>query len=290
MTDDRSPADDEIVSAYLDGEATADEVARVEGDPSLRARAAELRAVADQVGQVAPAPAAVRDRHLDRAREELLAAAPASAEVTHLATARARRSRAVVLGAVAAVLVIVLAAGLLPRLVDEEPEQLARVATSDEPAAPAEDPATALLEDEADADAGSGASPSTTLAGVDPRSRDADAGEAAPAGAPPPDLGTFGDRAELEAALAQAVDAHPPAGAAETFAVATTPCTAGVLGDDRELTDLVYAARAELAGQPVEVLLFRTSPASAANGPLRLYLVDPATCTPIADGVHTVGG
>ena len=60
-------------------------------------------------------------------------------------------------------------------------------------------------------------------------------------------------------------------------------------GQDPELVDLVYAARADLAGAPLEVLVFRTDPTSSANGPLRLYLVDEATCTPIAGGVETLG-
>ena len=39
--------DDELVSAVLDGEATADERSRVAADPALSARLAEFAAVAD---------------------------------------------------------------------------------------------------------------------------------------------------------------------------------------------------------------------------------------------------
>jgi hypothetical protein len=45
---------DELVSAVLDGEADASERARVEADPVLRARLAELRAVRDQVAAEVP--------------------------------------------------------------------------------------------------------------------------------------------------------------------------------------------------------------------------------------------
>jgi len=47
--------DDELVSAVLDGEATAEERARVAADPVLSARLAEFTAVAEAVGApVAP--------------------------------------------------------------------------------------------------------------------------------------------------------------------------------------------------------------------------------------------
>jgi len=53
-----SPDDDEIVSAYLDGEATVEERALVEADPRLRARADELRrnatSIRDEPGPAAP--------------------------------------------------------------------------------------------------------------------------------------------------------------------------------------------------------------------------------------------
>ena len=57
MTDPTPSPDalDELVSAVLDGEADAAERARVESDPALRARLAELRAVRDKVAaEVAP--------------------------------------------------------------------------------------------------------------------------------------------------------------------------------------------------------------------------------------------
>ena len=44
MADDQQPDAAELASAYLDGEATADERARVEADPILLAEVERLRA------------------------------------------------------------------------------------------------------------------------------------------------------------------------------------------------------------------------------------------------------
>jgi len=61
MSDERLH-DDELVSAYLDGEATPAEVAEVEASDALLARVEELRAVRDAVAEpVVPLPAAQRD-------------------------------------------------------------------------------------------------------------------------------------------------------------------------------------------------------------------------------------
>ncbi len=50
------PADDEIVSAVLDGEGTADEVARVLAEPRLAARLEVMRGVAVATGAAVPTP------------------------------------------------------------------------------------------------------------------------------------------------------------------------------------------------------------------------------------------
>ena len=77
MTDLTPDPDDELASAYLDDEVTADERARVEGDPVLQARVARLQA----------------------ARDELVAAAidfpSATARRRSAAAGRCRRTRAV---------------------------------------------------------------------------------------------------------------------------------------------------------------------------------------------------
>lgn len=73
MTDSPSPADPgpvdpdvELASAHLDGEAGADERARVE-DPAIAAHLAAFGRVAEQVRDVPPPPAGLLDDHVTRA-------------------------------------------------------------------------------------------------------------------------------------------------------------------------------------------------------------------------------
>ncbi len=61
MTEDEL---DLLASAYLDGEATSEEVALVERDPELQARVEELRAVAEQLSVTAPPSAQLKEQHL----------------------------------------------------------------------------------------------------------------------------------------------------------------------------------------------------------------------------------
>jgi len=85
---DVSPSDDELVSSYLDHEATPEEVARVETDPRLIARAEEMRAAITFVTTPPPVPEA----DLDRIRATAVAAfTPVAAPVVDLAAARAKR-------------------------------------------------------------------------------------------------------------------------------------------------------------------------------------------------------
>lgn len=66
MTDDEL---DLIASAYVDGEATPEEVALVERDPDLRARVEAMRALAREVSRPLSLPApAVMEQHLTAAR------------------------------------------------------------------------------------------------------------------------------------------------------------------------------------------------------------------------------
>ena len=56
---------DDLLSAYIDGQATPEEVARVEADPELRAQAESLRALSDQLSAgITPLPSTVRSRHV----------------------------------------------------------------------------------------------------------------------------------------------------------------------------------------------------------------------------------
>jgi len=110
MNDIPPPIDDEVVSAVLDGEATAAERALVEGSPEGRARLEELRRAAAAVaGPVEPLDAPMADELVGRALAARPGAAPAPDE---LAARRARRGVVTrrALGAVAAVAAVVLVA------------------------------------------------------------------------------------------------------------------------------------------------------------------------------------
>jgi hypothetical protein len=79
-----TPHDDELASAFLDGEATAAEAARVDADPVLLARVEELRGVREAVSTAVG--------HVDPARRDAaIAAALAGAQTDELAVVRARR-------------------------------------------------------------------------------------------------------------------------------------------------------------------------------------------------------
>lgn len=115
MSDPRG-YDDELISAYLDGEIGPDEAARIEHDPQARARAAELAAVQAAVAEPIP-PLASADR--DRLRAAAVAAAPTAA-VRPIAAARGRRSRAFVpLAAAAGIVAVVLGAMAVLRNLDD---------------------------------------------------------------------------------------------------------------------------------------------------------------------------
>ncbi|MDE0066317.1 MAG: hypothetical protein OXN44_05520 [Acidimicrobiaceae bacterium] len=86
---DPTPTDDELISSYIDGEATLDEVARIEADPALRARVQEFQTAKDLLSApVPPLPGSDVDRLIDNA----LAQSAASDQITDLAAARGIRS------------------------------------------------------------------------------------------------------------------------------------------------------------------------------------------------------
>ena len=70
MTDHHERDDVELASAYLDGEATSDERARVEGDAELLALVDRMRRVRNAVSEIAPAPAPGRERAIAAALRE----------------------------------------------------------------------------------------------------------------------------------------------------------------------------------------------------------------------------
>lgn len=112
--------DDELVSAVLDGEATAEERARVAADPVLSARLAEFTAVAEAVGAPVAPPRA-------DARDAALAAAVASRHRPDpvVVPLRPRRSTGSFLAIAAAVLGALLVAGLLAGRLGDGRDELA---------------------------------------------------------------------------------------------------------------------------------------------------------------------
>lgn len=119
---DRDQAD-EVVSAYVDGEATAAEIAAVEGDPQLLARAAAFRLVSEAVGSdFAPDP----DRRNSAIAAALDSGEPAVVDsptkelpVARLDEHRDRRQRNLKIASIAAaILVVVLVAVPVVRSLD----------------------------------------------------------------------------------------------------------------------------------------------------------------------------
>ena len=86
---DPTPSDDELISSYIDGEATLDEVARIQADPELLARVQEFEAAKDLLSSpVPPLPESDVDRLIDNA----LWQSTTSDRITDLSAVRAMRT------------------------------------------------------------------------------------------------------------------------------------------------------------------------------------------------------
>jgi hypothetical protein len=246
--DGRSDAEDtdEMVSAHLDGEATPAEVARIEADPALLARSAELRAVAAAVGRpVEPPPADVRDRQIEAAlaafRRPDLAPVDLGAE-RDLRTRHRRRLWAV--SVAAALLVALIAVPLLARLTSDGDADVATMQDR-------ESAGQAAGEDETPA---AGATEPDDAAGGGPVTESAeDDGAGLLAAAVP--LGSFADEDELLVAVRQA--GTPPATPDATTA-STLPLAPGVAA---------CPPPAERAGQPTASYV-----AEVAGAPVTVYV------------------
>lgn len=127
------PSSDELVSAYLDGEATEAERARIEADPELRSRVETFRLVSSAVAT----PPVMPD---SAAREAAIAAALGASrttkKVTSLAPVQERRGRfsgakTSVLSAAAVILVLFLGAAIIGNLGGNDASDSAAVATDD---------------------------------------------------------------------------------------------------------------------------------------------------------------
>ena len=133
---DESRRNDELVSAYLDDEATSAEVAEVEGDDVLLARVEQLRAVRDAVA--APVPPMSAER-----RDQMISAALAVADAGAVQRREAKivplhRPRPTLLAVAAATIVLaaVVGAGLIAsRSGDDSAEMAADAPTEASPTA-----------------------------------------------------------------------------------------------------------------------------------------------------------
>jgi hypothetical protein len=105
MSDLDPTARDELVSAFLDGEATPAERAQIEGDPELLERATELRSVVDLVAAPVLVDRALRSGQIEAA----LAQSSTAPNITSLETRRTRRLDPRVLSAAAVVLAAIVA-------------------------------------------------------------------------------------------------------------------------------------------------------------------------------------
>jgi putative zinc finger protein len=219
---------DELVSAYLDGEATAEEAARVEGDPELQARLAEFAATRDAVR-------ATVSGVTDDARDALLARvvgtviAPPNVVPLH----RRRVAPAKVLAVAAAVVAIAFIGGAITLLANDQRDS--ETSASDDSGGAI---AMSIGEDAASATTGAPTADGGAAASPTPADQY-------------PSLGEFSDVAALQGRLDEALEQAPveTTTAQEGRDAMSTPqalaCETGVA--------VVY--RAVLAGQPVLVLV-----------------------------------
>lgn len=294
---DMSPADDELLSSYLDDEATPDEVARIESDPTLLARVEELRAARDLIATpVSPLAAA----EIDALIESALEASATTPVVTGIERARRRRSDRVrmVVAVAAGVLLLAIAVPVLGSLGgDSDDADTASVAldggdtASDDEAADNESFAPQAVPAE-DTTAGDDTSSATAEADIP---GDADAADAADetnddASDDTPAI-TALDLYDLEPALdeeqlGRAIEDRLrdrdltaevfTAGALETLEELACAEEFSFLAATDELT-VVDAGVTAVGGTPTAVVVV-----SDADGDYLLYTTPLETCTPIA--------
>lgn len=279
MSDDPT-TDAEIISAYLDGEATPAEVARVRADPSLRSAAADLEVLRDQLSVDGP-PAGLVDDHVGAA----LAAfdgehgddEPAAGAVTDLSTRRRPLLQRLPLGVIAAAVVLLALFGALTQ-----------IDTGDDDTASDE---TAALDAAGDGDDAAEEADGGSEAYSMPDAADDHAGSGAESA---PYLQAFTDTDDLARHLSTRLDEletrDQPAdedmsttgtsttGSDATQERAVNPCDAvAVAGVDPSTVTLVFPA--VVAGMPVTAVVDEP----AGDGERRLVVVDDGSCTVIDD-------
>jgi hypothetical protein len=265
MTDDRPPidsSDEELVSAYLDGEATPAERERVEADPQLLALVDAYRSTAEAISSaVMPLDQPRRDAMVSAAlavlddlgdQPDASDADRSPAKVVPLSGRRRWISRAPGLAAAAAILFLV-GIGLVLSSVGSDRDQQADVSASAEQSTSAGGLKSADAGDAAEDDDTGSATDEAPAAG-------SDSGQ--PLAAPSstvPDLGDFADEASLRRALTTestargsvpGTSAEEPGSAANVEAEADR-CATVVTTTDTLLGDLVDVRTASLAGEPV---------------------------------------
>lgn len=232
-------ADDELLSAFLDGEATAEEAARIAGDPGLTQRLDALRAARDALAE---APVAIDPRHRDTAVAEAVRSRP-----TVLDRRRRPRRRVQLASIAAAVLAVIGLAGAIVLVTRGGHSSVDRAASTASPP------------------------PSSgEVSGGAPTAGSLQKSTAAAPGAPV-DLGAYPDRDALVAALRQPgsfdlADANAAAADRAAQQTSTPVVPAGCASPD----DLRLTGHALLAGQPVVVLVY------GSPGNLTLDVRDPS--------------
>ncbi len=264
MTEPFRP-DDDLVSAVLDGKATADERARVLADPVLRARLEEFGAVRDLIGSPVPP----QD---DADRDEAIRRAIAEGRRPEEVVVRLRPNRPALPRwlATAAAIAVVVAAGFLVVRLGGDGEDLAGDDSADD---------------------GGDAGGSSEEAGVESEAADETSGSVASPGEGQElleaDLGAVADADELRSALDEELgnqlneDGGPP----PTTTTATEDGAAPLPGDgeacqvrleeaDPTLTGLLLRATATYAEVPAVVYVYATT-----EGRPFVIVVSADTCT-----------
>jgi hypothetical protein len=202
MTDPGRPSDDfdELASAYLDGEVTPGERARVEADPDLLARVSELRAVRSALAAPLVQPdARVRERVLASARAEAVASpgtGPSREPVVPIGRRRSRNAMAVIGAVAAGVIAVAVVAVAVTRPSSHDSTSSASIDTRSRDAA-----TTVAAPPEAAAAPTTAAGSATTLASGG-ATASAAASAAASGGGPVAYLGVANDDDTLRALLA----------------------------------------------------------------------------------------
>lgn len=296
MNDDTTP-DLDLASAYLDGEATDSEVARVESDAALLDHVRQLEAVRSRLA-APPPPAGLVDDHVGVALAEFDGPAddvmgPSGEFAPPVADLAARRTRRwherLPLGAVAAVVVVVALVGAISQIDPGDEDDSAADTTSE---------ALEAFDDSDDSgdsgDAGGGADSATVedsaesetpTAGAEGSDDDEGSDVAEAARLAFPDLDALADHVDARAdALAQtrdpstttSADQSPDDAASGPLAEATNDQCDLETVEDLDPDTVVLAVPAVLAGRDVIAIV------TESEG-RRLVVVDDVSCEIVED-------